>query len=517
MIAFVKVLFSMKLLSPAGLWHLCLTVVKEGVNLMLLLRLSARFHGGRIALVDDQETLSYEQLHDHSLQLAHSFSEKYSVKSGQKIGFLCDNHASFVAAVFAASRLGAHVYLLNTDMSKNQVDQFAARFRFDLLIYDARWHDSIQHSAHIPNKLLSEHDRLPSVLTLLKTPRQTGKKLARASAGSIVLLTGGTTGVPKKAVHRPSLFQFLNPFLALIDRLHLSNCQTAFVATPLFHGYGFAVLFAFFGLGKKIVISRRFHAPTACRLIRGHHVDVVTVVPLMIYKMLAHGAGDLTSLSCIASGGAPLSPKLVEAVSKELGAVLYNLYGTSEAGLNTIATPQDLAHSPHTIGRKISGVRFAVRDGAKRSGAPGIVGPFCIQNSWSAGRSRSWVETGDVGCRDANGYYFLKGRVDDMIVSAGENVYPLDVEQVLSGHPVIECAAVVGIKDELFGQRLAAFVQPAPGAAITEEALSEWLRPRVARFQLPREIVLVEEMPYTPLGKLDKKQLKKRYTARGRE
>jgi len=140
----------------------------------------------------------------------------------------------------------------------------------------------------------------------------------------------------------------------------------------------------------------------------------------------------------------------------------------------------------------------------------GEVGQFCIKTRWSMrNKSSSWIETGDLGYRDKKGYYFLYGRVDDMIVSAGENVYPADVEHVLRTHPLIEDVAAIGISDEVFGQRLKAFVLPVENSNITKEELLEWLRPKVARFQMPKEITFVNHMSYTSLGKLDKKQLKK--------
>lgn len=120
-----------------------------------------------------------------------------------------------------------------------------------------------------------------------------------------------------------------------------------------------------------------------------------------------------------------------------------------------------------------------------------------------------WIETGDVGFMDAHGRYFLSGRVDDMIISGGINVYPLDIERELLEHPAITHAAVIGMEDEEFGQRLQAFIETSPDNYLSKEALLAWLDTRVARYQLPNEIVFVDEMPYTPLGKLDKKQLRK--------
>lgn len=188
---------------------------------------------------------------------------------------------------------------------------------------------------------------------------------------------------------------------------------------------------------------------------------------------------------------------------------MYNLYGTSEAGLNTVATPQDLIYSAKTVGKRIGGVRLKILDTNKDEVSIGSVGQLCIKNRWSMrNSSSSWIETGDLGYRDCKGYYFLCGRVDDMVVSAGENVYPVEIEQVLINHPQVEDVAVIGINDEGFGQRLMACVLPINNTDITKEELFEWLRSRVARFQLPKDITFVNHIPYTSLGKLDKKQLK---------
>ncbi|MCL6459731.1 MAG: fatty acid--CoA ligase family protein, partial [Gorillibacterium sp.] len=172
------------------------------------------------------------------------------------------------------------------------------------------------------------------------------------------------------------------------------------------------------------------------------------------------------------------------------------------------ATPQDLSYSAHTIGRKIKGVHLKIVDDQKNEVEVGKVGRFCIKNSWSMrNRDASWIESGDLGYRDENGYYFLCGRADDMVVSAGENVYPIEVEQILIQHSQVADVAVIGIRDQDFGQRLKAFVQLVDNATLTQEELYVWLRPRVARFQVPKEIVFLDHMPYTSLGKHDKKQL----------
>jgi len=439
----IYALYKVRLLSPLGLYRLIAAIHTYGMNIIVLLKLAERF-GNKAALVDDHETVSFKQLFLQSETLSIMLSTKYDLKCGQKVAFLCKNHASMIKSIFAVSRLGADIYLLNTEMSKNQLNSLFEKYDFDLLLYDEELKPIIEQVNYSKEKLMSYHDTLPAINNLLPTKMNKKQKLKRTSKSKIMLLTGGTTGKSKEVAHKPSLFNYLNPFLSMLSRLNLLNYHTAYIATPIYHGYGIAVLFLFIALGKKVVISKRFEAEKACKLIRDHHVEVVTVVPIMVHKMLENNYTDLKSVACIASGGAELNPKLAAEVHRKLGDVLYNLYGTSEAGLNIIATPQDLKYSAKTIGRKIRGVQIKVLDRNKNEVDAGTIGQFCIKNNWSMGNKKvSWVETGDLGYVDDSGYFFLCGRTDDMIVSAGVNVYPLELEQVLINHPRVEDVAVI--------------------------------------------------------------------------
>lgn len=509
MVKLINVLFKMRLLSPLGLYSLISAVFKYGINIMALLSFAERIYASKTVLVDEDETLTYEELWSQSERISLVLKDNYQLRSGQKVGLLCKNHASLVKSIFAVSQLGADIYLLNTEMALSQFNNLVDQYDFDFLVYDYELSSKIEQSSYYKDKILSYHNSLTAINTLLNTAGKAKLKSRRSSSSKIVILTGGTTGNPKAAAHKPSLRNYINPFRTMLTRLKLINYNTVFIATPIYHGYGVAMLLLFIALGKKVVINNGFEVKKACTLIREHNVEVVAVVPLMVYKMLKHNAEDLKSLSCIVSGGAELNPKLVIDIYNTLGEVLYNLYGTSEAGLNTIATPQDLLYSTKTVGKRIEGVHLKILDENKNEVNYGYVGQLCSKNKWSMRNSKSsWIETGDLGYRDSKGYYFLCGRVDDMVVSAGENVYPVEIEQALINHPQVEDAAVIGINDEGFGQRLKAYVLLNINADLTEKELLEWLTYRIARFQMPKEIAFVNHLPYTSLGKLDKKQLK---------
>lgn len=318
----IYILAKIKVLSPFGLYRLLGSIRQYGINVMALLSFAARTYGHKAALVDGNQALSYQQLLSQSEKLAMLLKERYKLGSRQKVGLYCRNHVSFITTIFAVSRLGADLYLLNADMSSSQFNNLAARYDFDFLIYDGELGSCLEQSGFSKGKLLSYH-YLPSISGLLNTNVQEKIKLHRTSRSRIVILTGGTTGNFKIAAHQPSVFNYLNPYLTLITRLNLLRYPTAYIATPIYHGYGVAVLLMFISMGKKILIHPKFDAAIACRLIREHHVEVVTVVPLMVDKMLRQSTEDLQSLACIMSGSAGLNPKLVVETMSQLGDVLY--------------------------------------------------------------------------------------------------------------------------------------------------------------------------------------------------
>lgn len=202
-----------------------------------------------------------------------------------------------------------------------------------------------------------------------------------------------------------------------------------------------------------------------------------------------------------------LDPGLAREALANLGPTVFNLYGTSEGGFAIMAPPELLARKPESIGRPVRGVRARIVDAADRPVGGRAIGRLVLRSSWTTSKQR-WIETGDLAYRDADGDIFLCGRADDMIVSGGENVYPIELENVLATHPDVAAVAVVGIPDPEFGQRLKAMVVATDGGQLDRAGLLAWLKPRVARHQVPAVVEFRTELPYTPLGKLDKKALR---------
>jgi acyl-CoA synthetase (AMP-forming)/AMP-acid ligase II len=230
-------------------------------------------------------------------------------------------------------------------------------------------------------------------------------------------------------------------------------------------------------------------------------------------------AYDTSSLRVVLSSGSALTGELAAAFMAEFGEVLYNLYGSTEVAWATIAGPQDLLEAPGTVGKPPPHTRVAILDeGGRPLATPKIGRVFVAHDMLFEGYTddalrpelvEDMMTPGDLGHLDEKGRLFVDARADDMIVSGGENVYPGEVEEALSEHPEVGEVAVVGVDDEQFGQRLVAFAVPEKGSSLSAETLERFARERLARFKVPRDIYVREQLPRNVLGKVLKKELRK--------
>ncbi|WP_299489211.1 AMP-binding protein [Acaryochloris sp. IP29b_bin.137] len=489
-----------RLLTFVGLYRLLEAIWTTGVNLMALLRIAAKLHPERIAMIDDQEELTYSRLWQQAEAVAVGLQRDCGIQPRQKVAIAARNHAAAIKAIFAVSRLGADVFLINPEMSADQIRTMEHQLQFDYYIHDPEL-TPVVDDLSLGHKAIPTYHPSGNSVDRMSVALPSTTPLHKVKTGKVVVMTGGTTGQPKPASRKPSLFDFLPPFIALLSQVHLDRYRTVYIATPIYHGFGLAALLIGVTLGAQQYLTRRFDAGRACDLIAQDNIEVITLVPLMLQRMLNHNAQALSSLQRILTGGAALRQALAQATLEQLGPVLFNLYGTSEAGFCILADPELLQKQPESIGKPISGVQVQIQpDG------PSGKGQLCIRSAWSAG-AKGWIETGDLAYQDKEGNIFLCGRVDDMIVSGGENVYPLELENVLLQHPAIDAAVVLGIPDPEFGQRLKAIIISDPAQGLEKEALLTWLKPRVARYQMPAIIEFRQELPYTSLGKLNRKAL----------
>jgi len=246
---------------------------------------------------------------------------------------------------------------------------------------------------------------------------------------------------------------------------------------------------------------------------------VLAVVPVILQRLLdADGLDttDLTALRIVASSGSALPIPVVENWLRRVGPNLYNLYGSTEVGQATLATPADLTASPSTAGRALAGSTVVILDDASRPLPPGSAGQIFVGNGsqfdgYTGGGAKAIIDglmsTGDVGHLDESGLLFVTGRADDMIVSGGENVFPGEVEDLLLAVEGISDVAVVGVDDDVFGQGLVAHVVTTPGVKLTSKQVRAAVADNLARHKVPRRVVFCDELPRTATGKIRRNQL----------
>lgn len=481
-----QTLIKLHFITPKGLYRWVKSLLSEGTTLMALLRFSAQTYPHQTALLpSDGASLFYSELYQRATQLAYLLQGHYELKAGQRVGLLCRNHSMAVLLLPALSRLGVHTHLLNTEMGGEKLDELLHKGgRYDLLILDENLREK-----SLPSSLSIAFVTIENVESLLTRNLVPQGKLPRIRrGGELTVLTGGSSGHYKAASRRPSATQFLPPLLALLRQIGIHRYRNVYIALPLYHGFGLATLITSLVMGKEILLTRHFDAEQALQAIHRHGIEVAPLVPVMLSRMLqkSSSAEQLASLRCIICGGDRLERKLIQETHEKLGKVVYNLYGTSEAGFFLLATPDDLErYTETTLGRPIRGVHCRL----EQVSADGV-GVLWVRSGWAMqGRDKQWQATGDLMRCNQEGYYFYQGRADQMIVSGGENIYPEVVERTIAAHPEVFTAKVFPIPHPSFGQVLAAHVECCNKEyPLSEEALRAWLRPRLARAEMPHRI-----------------------------
>jgi fatty-acyl-CoA synthase len=306
---------------------------------------------GRPAIVDERGPLTYAELDRRAEGLATALRARLA-GSGDRIGVLCRNHRGFVEAVLAASRLGNDVVLLNTDFSAPQLGEVAEREGLGLLLHDAEFDPVVDESGYAGRRIHAWHDGTGARETI-DDLADTEPALPRPEHPSrIIIMTSGTTGTPKGARHDVSLGSLLPVALSHMVRVPMRSGAPMVVAPPLFHVLGFAYMSVALGLGMPLVLFRRFDPKQILDAVEEHRAEALVVVPVMLQRMLDVPDGPRpASLRVVVCGGAALHPHLSEAFMDEFGDVLRNVYGSTETGWTTIATPQDVREAPGTVGR----------------------------------------------------------------------------------------------------------------------------------------------------------------------
>ncbi|XYH94373.1 class I adenylate-forming enzyme family protein [Sorangium sp. So ce1128] len=527
-----------------GLKVLARELAKGRANPSLLFRYYAENSPHRIAVVDprslargvarggaegpaEDRVYSFFALNEIIDRLGYALDRR-GVGPGATALLVLKNRPEFVMSQIALARVGASVVTASWRSTPAELCYLAGHSGARLLVFDADIADMIREAAPllegIPREgMIAVGERAAGFSHFDELLAERGDAPDRSEQAAVVMYTSGTTGKPKGAVRGFGRGVVLSALGAIgatpmrVGDVHLAVC-------PLYHLTAFGFVSLSLVLGATIVVLPEFQPELFLEAIQRYRVTTTAVVPTMLHRVLELGearirAYDTSSLTAIFAGGAPLPPALAAEAMRVFGDRLFNFYGATETGIVTVASPEDLRASPGTIGRPVAGSELMLVGEDGRPCRDNEVGELYVRSPLlvsgyhrdpDATRESTldgFFSVGDLARRDARGCYHIEGRKRDLIISGGVNVYPAEVESVLHDHPAIAEAAVVGVPDRAWGERVRAFIALRPGASASEDDIKAHCRAQLAGPKIPRDIVFVDALPRNPTGKVMKREL----------
>jgi len=484
----------------------------------------------RVAIDFDGRLVSYRELAECAARRAAAFTAS-GLSAGDRVATLARNCPEQVEAFFACALSGLVLVPLNWRLTAAELAYQLADAEPALLLAEPPLHGLAAAACQQAGG--------PRVEPLAPGPpdRDRAERSVAPRPGAagpadddplLILYTSGTTGRPKGAVLTHANCFWTN--LSLDRTAGIAGDDVVLQVLPQCHvgGWNVQPLLAWWK-GAQVVLERSFDAGRVLRLIAARRVTTMMGVPAN-YLMLAGHPGladaDLSSLRQVIVGGAPMPLALLDRWQAR-GVTVLQGYGLTEAAPNVLCVPPEYARSKAgSAGRPYPHVRVALRDlaGSGMASGPGggellVAGPNVFAGYWrnpsataaavvkGEGEAGGWLATGDVAERDADGFYWIRGRLKDMYISGGENVYPAEVEQVLAAHEAVAEAAVIGVPDERWGETGLAFIVFRPGRELPAAELAAYCRARLAAYKAPRHFRVVAELPRLASGKVDKLSL----------
>ncbi len=510
-------------LGPTALPVAASALLRGGTTPATAIRVAAVKHGDRTYLVDEKGSLTFAEVHRRSNALAHAF-RGLGIGPGDGLAIMCRNHRGFVESNLAGWKLGANVILLNTMFSGPQLADVIEREGAKVVVLDQEFEDLLSGVPDSVGRVCGFEDEpgtsgLPGLEDLIAS-NDDSELPWPSEKGRNIILTSGTTGTPKGA-QRPAP-SGLSVMVGLLDRIPHFSGETIVVAAPLFHSWGYLNSIIGTSVGARLVLQRRFRPAQTMELVDEFGADVLVAVPVMLQRILEldeetsrHFRAD--NLKIVTLSGSALPGGLATAWMDRYGDNIYNFYGSTEVAMGSIATPEDLRVDASTAGRPPYGTSVRLIDEFGEDVPQGETGRIFIRNEmtfdgYTGGGNKEnldgYLSSGDVGHFDADGRLYIDGRDDEMIISGGENVFPAEVEDLISGHDEVVEAAVIGVEDEKFGQALRAYVVVRSEVSMNEETVRSFVKANLASYKAPRDVVFLPELPRNATGKVLKRELK---------
>jgi long-chain acyl-CoA synthetase len=486
------------------------------VNLPSAFSASARQNAAKPAIFWGDAEIQYRQLERQVRGVAHALRHDFEVQKGDRVGIWLKNCPEFAPAVFGILAVGAVVVPINNFLKPNEVSFILEDGEIDLLITDASMEEATA-------KLREGRPSLRQLLvaTFQESDEPFASPPLLSSDLAVIIYTSGTTGHPKGAML--SHGNLLANVESCRKALEAVGGDRFLLALPMFHSFMLTVcVFLPLLVGGSFVLVKTLHPPKNIVLeIMQKRVTLLPAVP-QFFRALTHGGvpTDLPLRVCI-SGGAPLPGEILKEFTARFPFPLLEGYGLSEASPVCSFNPICGPWKSGSIGVPIDAVEMSVQDENGRILPDGETGEVCVRGSnvmlgyWNQPGETAkvmrdhWLLTGDVGHRDADGYFYITDRKKDMLLVNGINVYPREVEEVLYQYPGVKEAAVIGVMDTRKGEQPVGFISWHDGAAGDPQLALDFARERLADFKVPRRLEVLPALPRNATGKILKTELRR--------
>jgi long-chain acyl-CoA synthetase len=487
------------------------------MNLATAFTASANRHPDKIALYWGEREYAYRELLAETQQAAGNLRNRLKVKPGDRVGLWLKNCPEFIPVLFGILQAGGVVVPINNFLKPPEVSFMLNDAGADLIIADA------ELAAGFPALQADRPGlRCVTVEELLKNggAQVTDFPARNESDLAVIVYTSGTTGRPKGAMlsHGNLLHNVESCRLVLKC---VENDRVA-VLLPMFHSFMLCVgVFLPMLVGATIVLIRSLHPPRNVLLeISERKATILPAIP-QFFRSMAHAPVNIPLyLRMAVSGAAPLPVQVLKEFGAKFPFPLIEGYGLSEASPVVTKNPLDGVRKAGSIGLPIPNVEVSIQDDAGRLLGTGETGEVCVRGGnvmlgyWNQPEETAkalrngWLLTGDIGYRDADGYYFITDRKKDMLLVNGINVYPREVEEVLYQFPGVKEVSVIGVPDARKGEQPLAFIAATEGSVLEEQALLRFARGKLADYKVPRRMVFLAALPRNATGKVLKTTLR---------
>jgi acyl-CoA synthetase (AMP-forming)/AMP-acid ligase II len=493
-----------------GIRSLVANVATDGGSLLALASWSASRWPDRPAVVSAGRSVSFRGLVEGAARRSALLAEWLDGATQPCIGLLGRNGIEYVEWLLAGAHHGADIVLLNPLLAHEQLASVARRRPPHLVLCDDQLTSAVLEADLVAAPIAATPDAPGRLGARARLTR-----VRRRHRATVILMTSGTSGPAQLVAREPSPTAMIAVARSLVDQLDLRAGQPTLLTLPLLHGHGLATLGLTLAMGAPLHLAPSTRGDEVLATIRAHHIAVVVLVPTILHRLvdaaIASGPPPAPSLRTIVSGSAPLPPVLAERTLEHFGPVLHNLYGASETGLVSLATPADLTEDAATVGRALPGTVVTILGPDGEPVPPGTDGRIVVSGPQIARRAGVAVDTGDIGRVDRSGRLTISGRSDDLVIRGGENLFLDQIEgrvrNALDQHQVAELAVVVEPDDGEFGSTLHLFVASAPGAPADAESIGAHLATALPRTIRPTRVTVVDSLPRTLKGDVDRRRL----------